>query len=73
MTGEELLTTLKVGECLRLKEGSHKVHRAFLDGQTGAMRICRPSMLDKANAAGQREWIQVPAIEYYAHPCAVCQ
>lgn len=37
------------------------------------MRICRPSMLEKARGGVPREWMQVNAGEHREAPCSQCQ
>ena len=51
MTGDQLITRLRVGDFLRLAHRAGKVHRAYVDQRTDSMRICRPSMRGKALTA----------------------
>jgi hypothetical protein len=73
MTGSQLIATLRPGQYLKIASGVHRVHRAFIDPGPGEIRICRPSMLDKHDPEGAREWVEATADEFAANPCTVCK
>ena len=73
MTGSQLIAKLQPGQYLRIRDGAHRVHRAFMDPGRREIRICRPSMLDKHDHAGPRDWVEATADEFTTYPCAVCK